>query len=57
MLLLKHTTVTHHAVCVTPVLGLYAPLGQPPVRDEPPHLCCTASIGTRSTGLRVSRRS
>ncbi len=43
--------------CVTPVLGLYAPLGQPPVRDDPPHLCCTASMGMRSNGLLVSRLS
>lgn len=46
-----------HAACVTPVWGLYAPRGQPPVREEPPHLCCTDSMGTRSTGLRVSRLS
>lgn len=46
-----------HAVRFTPAWGRYAPRGQPPVRDDPPHLCCAASTGMLSTGLRVSRLS
>lgn len=56
-MLLKTHHCHPHAARVTRALGLYAPLGQPPVRVIPPHLCCAESTEMRSTGRRVSRLS